>query len=99
VKTHLDLRACHASTASKLLAAMAATTLFASCHQVQGRALLPASGLFELAAAASGMLVACDALPPPAAQGRLIADAAIAAPCMLSGGGTPQLLLCTVDAG
>jgi hypothetical protein len=70
-----------------------------SCFQVQGRALFPASGLFELAAAAAGMLVACDALPPPAAQGSLIADAVIAAPCILAAGGTPQLLLCTVDTG
>lgn len=66
---------------------------------MQGRALLPASGLFELAAAAAGMLVACDALPPAATQDSLIASAAIAAPCVLAAGGTPQLLLCTVDAG
>ena len=81
------------------LAATASSWVCASCKQVQGRALLPAAGLFELAAAAAGMLVACDALPPSAAQGSLIADAAIAAPCVLAGGGTPQLVLCTVDAG
>ncbi len=83
----------------KAPAITASTWVSASCKQVQGRALLPASGLFELAAAAAGMLVACDVLPPAAAQGSLIADAAISAPCVLAGGGTPQLVLCTVDAG
>jgi hypothetical protein len=76
------------------LAATASNLVCASCQQMEGWPLLPASGL--LAAAALGMLKVCDALPQSAAQGSLAADAVAAAPCVLAVGGTAQLLLCTV---
>lgn len=65
--------------------------------QVQGRALFAGSGLFEVAAAASGMLVSCDGLPPGAAKALLLTDVSILAPCVLAAEAAPQLLVCSID--
>lgn len=65
--------------------------------QVQGRALFPGSGLFEVAAAASGMMASCDALPQATAKLLLLSHIAVMAPLALVAGGAAQLLVCSVD--
>lgn len=60
--------------------------------------MFPGAGLFELAAAAAGMLVACDGLPPATAKGMLLTGAAILAPCLLAADASSQLLVCSVDS-
>ncbi len=68
-------------------------------NQVQGTALLPATALFEVAAAAAGLLAVCDAPVAAVTRQLLLRGAAVQAPCRLGSPAAAPLLMCSIDAG
>lgn len=68
-------------------------------HQVQGNALLPASALFEIAAAAAAALAVNDAPQSDSARSTLLSAAAVAAPCRLGATAATTMVTCSINTG